>query len=224
MSSQPAARPSADRRTSAIQKRVSILPKPSSMVIDPSVLIAQHAQLTGTHPITIGPNAVLHPHCKISSVQAPVVLGEGVVIYEKAKVGVGIGNADTESRRSSVVPSPGSRDSLRVDGTVLGRNVVIETSTVVEAAEIGEGSVVEVNAVIGQGCVIGRFCTISASSVLPPNTHLPDFTVVYGASERRIDYTTQARPELQEAKMMMHTKQIEIFKKLVPNNVTKWTS
>lgn len=162
MSAQPAApaRSAPDRRTSTIQKRASLLPKPSSIVIDPSVLIAQHAQLTGTHPITVGPNTVLHPHSKISSTLAPVVLGDGVVVYERAKVGVGMGEgADADSRRSSMnVASARSsvRDSMRGEGTLLARNVVIETNAVVEAAEVGEGSVVEVGAVLGRGCVLGK--------------------------------------------------------------------
>lgn len=150
-------RPAPDRRTSTIQKRASLLPKPSSIVLDPSVLIAQHAQLTGTHPITVGPSTVLHPHCKISSTLAPVVLGEGVIVYERAKVGVGMGDGvDMDSRRSSVASRASVRDSMRGEGTVLGRHVVIETHAVIEAAEVGEGTVVEAGAYLGRGCVVGK--------------------------------------------------------------------
>jgi dynactin-6 len=136
-----------------------VLPKPSSLFLDPSVLVAQHAQLSGTLPITVGPNTILHPHTKISSAVAPVVIGEGVIVYEKVKIGVGMNatsaSADS-SRRSSVMSAASARDSNRGDGTVLGRNVVIETGAIIEAAEIGEGTVVEVGAVIGRGCVIGK--------------------------------------------------------------------
>lgn len=45
---------------------------------------------------------------------------------------------------------------MRVDGTVLGRHVVIETGAIVEAAEIGESSIVEAGAVLERGCVVGR--------------------------------------------------------------------
>lgn len=145
-------RPSSDRRASAIQKRQSLLPKPASIFLDPTVLVAQHAQLTGTQPITIGPNAVLHPHSKISSALAPVVLGEGVVVYERVRIGLGTSeSADGEAPSAARV-----RDSMRGDGTVLGRNVVVETGAVVEAAEVGEGSVVEAGAVLGRGCVLGK--------------------------------------------------------------------
>jgi dynactin-6 len=135
-----------------------VLPKPSSLFLDPTVLVAQHAQLSGTLPITVGPNTILHPHTKISSAVAPVVIGEGVIVYEKVKIGVGMGagSSSADSRRSSVMSTASTRDSTRGDGTVLGRNVVIETGAIIEAAEIGEGSVVEVGAVIGRGCIIGK--------------------------------------------------------------------
>ena len=59
--------------------------------------------------------------------------------------------------------------------------------------------------------------------MVPPNTRLPDYTVVYSGSEQRIDKTLQLRPEMVEAKMAVHAKQLDMFKKLIPNNVAKWT-
>jgi dynactin-6 len=217
---------------------MSMLPKPSSIALDPSVLIAQHAQITGTHPITLGPNTILHPHSKISSALAPVVLGEGVVVYERAKVGVGMGaELDADSRRSSMA-SARSSASVRTEGTMLGKNVVVESNAIVEAAEVGEGTVIEVGAVLGRACVIGKvgtlshfcrgitntkqYCTISPSSIVPPNTRLPDYTVVYSGFEQRIDKTLLLRPEILEAKTAVHAKQLDMFKKLVPNNIAKW--
>ncbi|KAL5113509.1 hypothetical protein ACEQ8H_008617 [Pleosporales sp. CAS-2024a] len=224
-SQQPiATRPGPDRRSSTAPKRTSMLPKPSSVTLDPSVLIAQHAQITGTHPITLGPNTILHPHSKISSVLSPVVLGEGVVVYERAKIGMGVGGPemDAENRRSSMT-SARSSASIRSEGTVLGKNVVVESNAIVEAAEIGEGSVIEVGAVLGRGCVLGRYCTISPSSWVAPDMYLPDYTVVHSGSEQRIDKTLQMRPEIVAAKMAVHAKQLDMFKKLIPNNVSKWT-
>ncbi|KAF2642495.1 hypothetical protein P280DRAFT_396604 [Massarina eburnea CBS 473.64] len=213
MSAPTPSRSSSGRPTSTIQKRSSLLPKPSSIVIDQSVLIAQHASLTGTYPITVGPYTVLHPHSKISSTIAPVVLGEGVVVYERAKVGVGAGG---------VAGMGAARESMRVDGTVLGRYVVVETGAIVEAAEIGEGSVVEGSAVVGRGCVIGKFCTIAAHCIIPANTHLADYTVVYEGAKTRIDKTLQLRPQTQDMRTAFHKKQLETFRKLMPNNVAKW--
>lgn len=160
MSAQPnPARAAPDRRSSTVPKRTSLLPKPSSITLDTSVLIAQHAQLTGTQPITIGPNSVIHPHSKISSAFAPVVLGEGCVVYERAKVGVGMGaELDAESRRSSMASSRNSASAglIRSEGTFLDKNVVVESNAIVEAAEVGEGTVIQVGAVLGKGCIIGK--------------------------------------------------------------------
>jgi dynactin-6 len=67
-----------------------------------------------------------------------------------------------------------------------------------------------------------QYCTISPSSFVPSNTRLPDYTIVYSGSEQRTDKTLQMRPEIMDAKMAVHAKQLDMFKKLIPNNVTKW--
>ena len=162
MSAQPTpSRPDGARRTSTMNKRTSILPKHNALFIDPTVLVAQHATFTGTQPITVGPNAVLHPHAKVSSALAPVVIGENVVLWERAKIGVGMAESMDESKRNSVASMASRtsvRDSTRGEGTVLGRNVTVEATAVVEATEVGEGSVIEIGAYVGKGCVIGKVC------------------------------------------------------------------
>lgn len=52
---------------------------------------------------------------------------------------------------------------MRSEGTVLGRNVVVESGAVVEAAEVGEGTVIEVGAVIGRGSIIGKVDSLNSS-------------------------------------------------------------
>ena len=89
---------------------------------------------------------MLHPHGKVTSGTAPVVVGEGCIVFEKAVVGVGL--------RDSFA----ARGESRADGVVLGRNVVVETGAVVEAAEVGEGTVVEAGARLGAGVVVGKVC------------------------------------------------------------------
>lgn len=95
---------------------------------------------------------------------------------------MGVGSGDAGDKRTSSASTTGHgggvRESMRVDGTVLGRHVVIETGAIVEAAEIGEASVVEAGAVLGRGCVVGKVCSSnklsfpsSSSSQIPHNTH-----------------------------------------------------
>ncbi|KZM28489.1 transferase [Ascochyta rabiei] len=230
------------RRTSTAPKRTSLLPRPSSIAVDPTALIAQHAQLTGTHPITIGPGAVLHPHSKLNSTGCVVMLGEGCVVFERARVGL----ADVDAPRpESSRRTSGTSAGGRGDGVVLGRNVTVEANAVVEAAEVGEGTLIDVAAVVGRGAVIGKVgsllffsvadassetstdspqhCTISAASVVPPYTTLPDYTVVFAGSQKRVDKTLQQRPDLREAKMAVHKKQLDMFRRLMANNIAKWT-
>jgi dynactin-6 len=70
---------------------------------------------------------------------------------------------------------------------------------------------------------VWQYCTISAASTLPPNTRLPDYTVVFSGSQQRIDRTLQIRPEILDSKMTVHAKQLDMFRKLIPNNISKWT-
>lgn len=59
-------------------------------------------------------------------------------------------------------------------------------------------------------------------TTLPPHSHIPDYTVVYSGTERRVDKTLQTRPELIEAKMIVHKKHLDMFKRLISNNIAKW--
>lgn len=52
---------------------------------------------------------------------------------------------------------------------------------------------------------------------------LPDYTVVFGGCQKRVDKTLQQRPDVLEAKMAVHKKQLEMFRRLITNNVAKWT-
>jgi dynactin-6 len=53
---------------------------------------------------------------------------------------------------------------------------------------------------------------------------LPDYTVVFGGAQQRIDRTLQLRPEILQAKMAVHAKQLDMFKRLIPNNIAKWAT
>jgi dynactin-6 len=133
-------RVSTSSRTSG--KRASTLPAapraPTS--IDPSAVIANHAVLTGTYPITIGPRAVINPYCRISSTDGPVNIGLGAIIWEKAVVG---------SERES-------KPDIEERRCVLEANVVVETGAVVEADIVGEGTLVESYARVGERAKIGK--------------------------------------------------------------------
>lgn len=135
---------------SRASRRISTLPSapkaPTS--IDPTATIADRAILTGNYPITIGPKAVIHPHARLISNTGPIKIGEGVIVWEKATVGIGAAG-------DVAVLSSGDDDDDE-DGVTIGWNVVIESAAVVEGKEIGEGTTIEAFAIIEKGAVIGK--------------------------------------------------------------------
>jgi carbonic anhydrase/acetyltransferase-like protein (isoleucine patch superfamily) len=137
-----------------LSKRVSTAPaapKPPA-TIDPSAILANHATLTGSYPITVGSNAVLHPYCKIISNAGPVEVGEGSVLWERSVVGI---NTDGGIREED-----GEDADFGSKFVMLERNVIVESGAQVAAKLIGEGTVVEAFATVGDGCVIGKVCIL----------------------------------------------------------------
>jgi dynactin-6 len=45
---------------------------------------------------------------------------------------------------------------------------------------------------------------------------------VFSGSQQRVDKTLQLRPDILDAKMAVHAKQLDMFRKLIPNNSAKW--
>jgi len=102
-------------------------------------------------------------------------------------------------------------------GVVIENGVVIEVGVVVEASKIGEGTVIEANAKLGKGSVIGRHCKIGPMCEVATGEVIPDFTVIYGHGVRRIDSSG-----IEDLKMKMVAKQVEVLRKLIPSNIAKF--
>lgn len=106
-------------------------------------LIHDNAFLTGTHPITIGADAIIQLRAKIISAHGPVTIGDGCVVAERAVIGL--------------VNSLGAEKDKGWGGEViLGNGVIVESGAVVEGKMLGEGTIVEVGAVVGRGSVLGK--------------------------------------------------------------------
>jgi len=113
-------------------------PKPPTSLAS-SLVIAENASLTGTNPIRIGSNTVIHPRTKLSSTHAPITIGSGCIVSER-----------------SVIGYQSTPTSERDVGVHIGNGVMIETGAVVEAKSVGDGCVIEVNARIGKNAVLGK--------------------------------------------------------------------
>ncbi|KAK3077320.1 hypothetical protein LTS18_010590, partial [Coniosporium uncinatum] len=141
----PTKRPSSSsaRPATTAKRPSSALPK-APCTIYPTAIVANHAVLTGKHPISIAEKAVLHPYAKVDSTVCAVEIGRGVVVGEKAVVGVVSSSGG------------GGGDEGRQEKVVLERNAFVENGAVVQAVRVGEGTVVQSDAKVGAGAVVGR--------------------------------------------------------------------
>lgn len=98
-------------------------------------LVADKAQITGTHPVEIGENTVLHPYASIKATGGSVRIGKNCIISENAVVGVGDGEQGD---------------------VIIGDEVNIESGAVVEATSVGDSTVIEVKAKVGKGAKVGK--------------------------------------------------------------------
>ena len=190
-------------RPADVPRRTSQMPaaKPPC-TINLSATIADKAQLTGSHPVEIGENVVIHPYARIRAEGGKVVIGKNSVIYERAIVGTaeGAGGGDV----------------------VIGDYVNIETGATVEAKSVGDGTTVEVSAVVKKGAVLGKWCKVAVLERVEADQVLEDYTVVYGDGQRRVDKTMKAHEEIRAAKMDGQEKAVQLMKTMIPNAAAKW--
>ncbi|AEO58937.1 hypothetical protein MYCTH_2306711 [Thermothelomyces thermophilus ATCC 42464] len=188
-------------------KRHSMLPPVSSGPKPPvqfssSIVIADSAVLTGTHPITIHSESVVHPRARLDSLAGRVTIGRRCVVHERATVGaVGASGRVTEA------------------AVTLADYVTVEVGAAVEAGDtfIGEGTVVGVGAKVGAGAVIGKHCTLTPHTEIAAGEVVPDFTVVYSNGMRRTDKRGVA-----ELKNKGLARQIDVLRRIIPSNPAKF--
>jgi dynactin 6 len=137
------------------------LPKPP-VHLDPQSVISDSATLFGTHLITVGANAVVHPRATINSTHAPVTIGAGCIINERCNVGL---QEEPDSYLSD----------LHVE---LEANVTLEPGATAEASRVGEGSVIEAGARLGTGAVLGKVSRLDVRYRGVNDVELPSHTTL----------------------------------------------
>ncbi|KAL8871644.1 MAG: hypothetical protein Q9174_002566 [Haloplaca sp. 1 TL-2023] len=167
--------------------------------LDPTSSIHALAITTGTHPLIIGPETYIHLRAHLSTVHGPLIIGQGCVVGEYTNIGLQSAVSDEESNGEERIKGE--------EGIVIGDHVVVEAKAVVEGS-IGDGSVVECGARVGRGAVVGKYCKISPLCTVAPNEIIPDYTIIYGFNDRRID---RSGPEKLRAKTA--EAQVEALKK-----------
>ncbi|KAL8737457.1 MAG: hypothetical protein Q9181_001673, partial [Wetmoreana brouardii] len=92
---------------------------------------------------------------------------------------------------------------------VIEDHVVIEARATVEGRRVGQGTVVECVASVGHGAVVGKYCKISPLCAIASYEIIPDYTVIYGFNERRID-----RSGVEAQRVKTAEAHVEILKKV----------
>ena len=105
--------------------------------VHPTAVVAPAAILTGTYPITIGANTIIHPRATLTSKYGPVSIGNGCIIGERSVVGLQ------------------SKSSVGDKGVVVGNGVTIESGAKIQGS-IEDSSVVEIGAVAEMGSIVGK--------------------------------------------------------------------
>ncbi len=166
--------------------------------IQPSAVIADRAQLTGSHTITIGEDVFVHPYAKIKAEHGNVQIGKGSILAEKAA----IGTAEEEDGQAEIV---------------IGEGVRIESGSVLAARKVGDHCTLGINCRVGRGAVLGKWCKIAPLCEIKQDEILPDYTVVFGEGQngRRIDVAARDRREVREAKLKGLEMERELLKSIL---------
>ncbi|KAL9001330.1 MAG: hypothetical protein Q9169_000221 [Polycauliona sp. 2 TL-2023] len=160
------------------------------------------ATATGTHPLTLGPNTYIHLRATLTTTHAPITIGAHCIVGEKAVIGhLDLNNVKDEGE--------GEGEGEDEKGIVLEDHVIIEPKAVVEVGvSIGAGTVVGVGAKVGKGVRVGKSCKISPLCTVAAYEEIPDYTVVYGYDERRVD-----RSGMEAVRMKGVEHQVEVLRR-----------
>ena len=77
----------------------------------------------------------------------------------------------------------------------IGDDVSMGHGAIMHCASVGDGTLVGIAARILAGCVVGRGCLIAAGAVVPPDTEVPDGSVVMGVPGRVVRAVRAAEAE-----------------------------
>lgn len=132
----------------------------------PTTLIHPTVSLSGTYPITLGPNVIVQLRTHLMSTCGSLSIGQDSIIGEKAALGQNTPTATSSDYESR--------------GIEIGSNVLIEGRATVEAASIGAYTIIETGAKVGKGAVIGEHCKICAKVEIGEAEMIENDMVVYG--------------------------------------------
>lgn len=131
---------------SSSNKRQSIHPRmpqgPKAPVnFSSSIVIADTANLTGSHTIVISSESVIHPRAKLDSSGGRITISRRCIIHERSHVG-----------------APSADLTPAEFGATIEDYVTVEVGAIIESGGtiIGEGSVIGIGARVGKGAKLGK--------------------------------------------------------------------
>ncbi|KAK6402628.1 hypothetical protein LTR95_019049, partial [Oleoguttula sp. CCFEE 5521] len=169
--------------------------------IHSTAIVSERAVLTGSHPITIGERAVIHPFAHLRAEGGSVTISEYCTVDETAVVGL---------------PAGESGDIL------LEKAVAVHSGAVVMGSRVGEGSEIGVKACIGKGAVVGQYATVAAAEAVEDRGEVGDFEVVFGGGRRRVDGLSKGSEDWRELRITSQRKMCKALESLVPDGGMKW--
>lgn len=141
-------------------------------------------------------------------------VGRFCIVGEKAIVG---GPAPAKEAAEGGEPGKEGQDTVLSDGVTVEPGALI-----VSSARIGEYSSIGALANVHAGAVVGRWCKIAALCEVRAGEVLEDFTVVFGAGERRVDGVFKAREEVRAQRMRARGEEARLLGSLVMDGGAKW--
>lgn len=184
--------------------------------IHPTATIADKANISGTHPITISASAIIHPFARLDSSVGPIEIGEAAVVWEKAVVGA-----------PPTVSTPNSIEVNEPATTVIGAYASIHPHSAVHVgSSIGVHASVEVGAVVGAGAVLSEYVKLSPCVEIAAGVEIKSFMTVFWVGDKqmeRVNTTTREQGEVRELYEKGSEKEIALLKRVVRGG-GKWTS
>mmetsp|Transcript_107737 Transcript_107737/g.300242 ORF Transcript_107737/g.300242 Transcript_107737/m.300242 type:complete len:215 (+) Transcript_107737:110-754(+) len=153
-------------------------------------VVCNDAKVLGLGGVKIGQGTVLHPAAQVNAKVGPIVIGRYNVLEEQVEI-------------SNTVEEPlviGDHNTFEVGAKVLGGG-----------SSIGNANLFECRSQLGLGASVGDGCTLGVCASLPAGEHLPDETVIVGASGLR-----HKEGGAKEAHIQAVMKHIEVLKETLP--------
>ena len=140
----------------------------SHLSIDPTAVVCKDATLFGD--VTIGPNTVVHPKCKIDGSAGAIVIGADNIIEEKVVI------CSTETGTMEI----GSGNSFRVGAECF-------------AKKVGNHNIFEIKSHVGKDVIINNECRIGPMGRVEGEQEVSDRTILlYGHIPYRMEVGTNS--------------------------------